>query len=104
MKTQHTPAPWTVGEYDENELAVVTTEHTVALLDQAYFCKRLSPSECIANAQLIAAAPEMLAALEKLLSVIDTHLSASDKMHAFNRFAVVEAEQALAKAKPKSSR
>jgi len=62
--TQHTPGPWAVGDLDRNgqrvvrnrDIEIVTCwHHSVGAIEK----------EMEANAKLIAAAPEMLAALEE---------------------------------------
>ena len=66
-ETQHTPGPWTVVRNDNTKRArtFITGETTVACL-----VRQGLPSD-EANARLIAAAPDLLAALEALLATAD---------------------------------
>ena len=68
---EHTPGPW---RSDSPYVSVAAGEHRkiVADCDQSF-----SDDECEANTRLIAAAPELLAALEQALAVIG-----SDEMRA----------------------
>lgn len=64
-KPKHTPGPWSVGRYpDDGSLAVVNEKLTIALMDQSFYGNQISKEKCEANAQLIAAAPDMLEALQ----------------------------------------
>jgi hypothetical protein len=61
---KHTKGPWkvrSVSQYD-----VVSKDEFIVACDNV----ALPDSECIANAKLIAAAPEMLEALELVLSFV----------------------------------
>jgi hypothetical protein len=58
METKHTPEPWSVAE-----AGCVPGSLLVALGDADDYC-RVVGNDCEANAALIAAAPDMLAALE----------------------------------------
>ena len=67
----HTPGPWRL---DSPYVSAPSGEHRKIVADcDQYF----SDDECEANTRLIAAAPELLAALEQALAVI-----ASDEMRA----------------------
>ena len=61
MNTNHTPGPWKVEKYITRREFVTDTKTTSA--DGSYLAK-VGPCNIEANAQLIAAAPELLAALE----------------------------------------
>jgi hypothetical protein len=66
MKAQYTPGPWSLSF-----LGVIAGDGTLAG-DHMVCGLRASPSdEEIANARLIAAAPELLEALEKLADAVD---------------------------------
>jgi len=81
MKTKHTPGPWTrdggniSGEWETGE------QVTIAITGVTRFCGDESggprdtrmKAENKANARLIAAAPELLAALKNLHALIDTN-------------------------------
>lgn len=67
MNTKHTPAPWTV-----NPKAKTNIRHgnlTIANCSSTHDGSRAE--EEIANAKLIAAAPELLEALEELMKVYE---------------------------------
>jgi hypothetical protein len=58
MSTQHTPGPWKVREDYAGAMSVVSHDH---------FLARVGPpntEQAVANARLIAAAPDLLAALQ----------------------------------------
>lgn len=63
--TGHTPGPWESHHQKmdsiDHEWSLQTTDHAFLLFN---FSPTLSPGECKANARLIAAAPDMLAALK----------------------------------------
>lgn len=77
-KTKHTPGPWKVGEENEfeaYEFVSITTESGVQIGD-------VSSDGCVddethANARLIAAAPDMLAALKQIESEMRAGLGSS---------------------------
>ncbi len=64
MRTAHTPGPW---RSESPYVSAPSGEHRtiVADCDQSF-----SDDECEANTRLIAAAPELLAALEQAVAVI----------------------------------
>lgn len=67
----HTPGPWTITrESDTHPLAIQTAEGTVAYVRHM---GRPDP-EWQANARLIAAAPELLAALESMVDMFERHI------------------------------
>lgn len=78
MKTKHIPGPWTIGEMIkipygmEYALAVpINASHTqisTVILEAPYVDDITDMNEGFANARLIAAAPELLQALERCLS------------------------------------
>lgn len=87
MNTQHTPATWyqrPTGS-DQNAVASENTGETIAVVYH----------DNEANAQLIAAAPELLEALDKLLRCTELNM---DDMEAETRQAIEQAEQAISKA------
>ena len=65
-KSKHTPGPWVIRETDEysEKLSIQTDEYYVALVDFSH--------DQTANARLIAAAPDMMEALESMLMARDT--------------------------------
>lgn len=72
-KSQHTPGPWNVASYDEDEteLAVTIDGYTICLLDQSYFADALPRVEVEANARLISTAPEMYTIIGHLITMDD---------------------------------
>lgn len=70
MNTQHTPGPWNVGDDSPNEYEGPTIENidTVIAVIPIDDINDSTPEER-ANARLIAAAPELLAALNYLQSM-----------------------------------
>lgn len=71
MKTQHTPGPW---RYVRENGSPSTGQHMVAGARPGYLAEvRDCGSGCVeANARLIAAAPELLAALVAAVELIET--------------------------------
>jgi len=69
MSKQHTPGPWRLGKKPEDGYIDINSDDhyalatVVRLMDTDEIAGRNSP-DCEANAHLIAAAPEMLEALE----------------------------------------
>ena len=73
-KAKHTEGPWTLRPLNEEigEYEIVGPRHSDETGESEYIavvCGGLPESE--ANARLIAAAPELLEALEELLSAVD---------------------------------
>ena len=71
-QTQHTPGPWNVGDDSPNEYEGPTVENidTVIAVIPIDDINDSSPEER-ANARLIAAAPDLLAALEQLKALAE---------------------------------
>jgi hypothetical protein len=69
----HTPGPWTVGRGADGLPIVHTPPDTFSPSGQgvAHICKRTMCQDHDANARLIAAAPELLAALKDTLSSLE---------------------------------
>jgi hypothetical protein len=94
MTTQHTPGPWQVKTYayrshivaDVREEGGIENWEGVASIDE-------SDGQGTANASLIAAAPELLAALNAML----THMGMDED--SWNRPTFEQARAAVAKAK-----
>jgi hypothetical protein len=68
MKTKHTPGPWKAY----NQIGSRILQSWYVGSDTAAVCRvgdgALSPEETVANARLIAAAPELLAALNLIIA------------------------------------
>jgi hypothetical protein len=70
--TQHTPGPWSQGE--DNPLNIYGNHASVANVHGTHPTGASTEEEAIANARLIAAAPELLAALRLAKNAIDAAL------------------------------
>lgn len=69
MSTKHTPGPWMIFENgDIGSAAVRTPEHTVI---KSGTVKGATIGEAMANAQLIAAAPDMLQRLRDIVAAYE---------------------------------
>lgn len=78
MTVKHTPGPWSIviddtgGEFTGWPSIVASPEIDCSVIHRAGFKQKfwgdLSQRECIANARLIAAAPDLLEALQRLLN------------------------------------
>ena len=69
MNTPHTPGPWmaTDNRQDDETINVHTWDGETGLLIAEIAHKRIIESEALANARLIAAAPDLLVACQKLV-------------------------------------
>ena len=66
---KHTPGPWFVAEPDSNEQPIVRAEH-IEIATCWHHCVESIRLEAEANARLIAAAPDLLAAVKMLLDEV----------------------------------
>lgn len=74
MNKQHTPGPWNVGDDSPNDYEgpmIDTRDRAVAVITIDHETE--STPEDRANARLIAAAPELLAALQRLTRAMDDY-------------------------------
>jgi hypothetical protein len=94
--TLHTPGPWQVSPYGN----ITSKSLTVASVEQIDF---VTESEKQANARLIAAAPDLLSALENLMArcVKDAEHYAPDGNEAIWAY-ISDASDAICKAKGKA--
>lgn len=99
METKHTPAPWTIQEDTADNWSILTEGKTIALssledIENGF----MTVEETQANAQLIAAAPELAEMLIKIKKVINNSehwwIDCPDK----GGFDLREIEQTLIKA------
>jgi len=67
MNAQHTPGPWAQAIHSPADIVVGDTQ----IASARYGLNGISRDQAIANARLIAAAPELLAALEAMLAKHD---------------------------------
>lgn len=97
MKTKHTPGPWKSKE--ENSLTIKTTEIFTNSVDVTNISEPIMRirhneeklSESIANAKLIAAAPDLLQALIKLSDAfLYEAMEKHDKTYTPNEFPAYE--------------
>lgn len=81
---QHTPGPWIIAQTSDGMLAVksVNPDDKFAICTFAGFRKRQ-----VEDARLIAAAPDLLAALDRLIAMYDSMflMLPDDEMSAFNK-------------------
>jgi Fe-S cluster biogenesis protein NfuA len=71
MNAKYSPAPWTETENDDGDLIVrMDKSHSIVVGNLEGSC-----TTCHANSSLIAAAPELLETVEKLLKIVEQHTS-----------------------------
>ncbi len=71
MKTQHTPGSWRIGDAGTTIFGPKTDEPSPVTIAHIAPGNRTTKVERQANARLIAAAPELLKALEDLSEIVD---------------------------------
>jgi len=74
MKTQHTPVPWAIRQHEKGFVVYYTDGEIRSNTAQCYdntVAEEHGTAE--ANARLIAAAPELLAALKSLIGSVSEH-------------------------------
>lgn len=72
MTTKHTPGPWLATGWENTVVNIPDTHHGGHLTICVYPASGRAPrSEAVANARLIAAAPDLLEALEAIRARID---------------------------------
>lgn len=74
--SKHTPGPWYVTASDPDGGMIVTEEETITY----WPCNDLDSAENMANARLIAAAPDMRAALNSIHAELDGKEWSSDTL------------------------
>lgn len=72
MTAQHTPGPWAFAKYSKKRFGLGCAGHGAWMFLQTIYEDADSP-ELRANARLMAAAPELLAALEEVLAYCVEH-------------------------------
>ena len=65
---KHTPGPWHITR---NDFCVWITNAGKAQIAKAFRPAGMTPETCDANARLIAAAPDMAAALQAIVAILD---------------------------------
>ena len=66
-ESMHTPGPWQQGRYGPESFEVQGEHRTLAIVRPVF-----SDAVTLANARLIAAAPELLAACERALAFVES--------------------------------
>lgn len=102
MSTQHTAGPWSAqtaaAERDEAQLCRIVSlnsaRHEIANVE-----RRADVGQMVANARLIAAAPELLEALDDLRLCVEYHAQRNEAVPLDNEH-LVKARAAIAKARP----
>jgi hypothetical protein len=89
MKTQHTPGPFPLSIMESGDNYVIVTNHG------SHFSKTFDPSA----ARLISAAPDLLSALEVLISRANSLDQSATHDGLQNCEAIAQAQEALRKAK-----
>lgn len=73
--SKHTPGPWLIEAQNSHTGAIATVHNTtdvwVEIWSENWIVTGMGPEEQSANARLIAAAPELLAALQAVLAEIE---------------------------------
>lgn len=108
--TQHTPGPWYIAHHtDIDGMKSIDIRHCCDIphsTPQIHQVARL-PENTMANAHLISAAPDLLSALETLLSAVEFiecqsdegRLFSIERLHMGHDKGIREAKEAIAKAK-----
>jgi hypothetical protein len=91
MNTKHTPGPWAVVHSSEGYS--VGAQHKPGCFPKTRLCDMVTGTQ--QDAELIAAAPELLAALKRLIDCPATNL---DDLEPEDCEAILQAERAIAKA------
>lgn len=101
MSEKHTPGPWCVSEDDASGQAVVRGEH-IEIATCWHHCVGSIEIEMRANARLVAAAPDLLAALQGAIGALefsqDFHRDLGNEDQAFAADRLDAARAAIAKA------
>ena len=87
-QTNHTPGPWEIDDAAFDGLDIVSPQGRVAMLNNGEPCE---DADIWANARLIAAAPDMLAALVWAVETADTEQYEAD-WYAAARAAIAKAK------------
>jgi len=102
MSAQHTPGPWFVQRHQESSTRAITTTPGSAKGDIANVWAGLGSKDVEADARLIAAAPDLLAALieakEQYAALLADSLQKSHKHLVEQSPVLVAASAAIAKA------
>lgn len=96
MASNHTPGPWKMNDLRHQRAGKIKIEHDCAVSGQygltSHVANVMSRSECAdGNANLIAAAPELLEACEALLRALPSEFNGSPELR--------QAHEAISKAR-----
>jgi hypothetical protein len=99
MTAKHTPGPWRIfTTMDGTKLIGIGDSNGEGIIDAGFGVWREGDPEAIANARLIAAAPDLVDALEELLDACN-ELNDAYNSRMIDPHAMSSARAALAKAK-----
>ena len=100
MHTKHTPGPWHVDPSEQNThlTSVFHGEENRGYLPRPWNVAICTGPQSLANARLIAAAPDMLAALEELAETAPLDIEAEDSVNEYRKFVMRTARKAITKA------
>lgn len=94
-KTKHTPGPWVIGQSGDLDTPIFCNGKDAINV----FAGETGQLQAEANARLIAAAPEMLEALERIIDQIDSTTSRVSNNYELLHAILIGARTAVAKAK-----
>lgn len=99
--TKHTPGPWAITRYStsDGQLRIVTDDNQALPLASVNYGDGITMKTTAANARLIAAAPDLLEALKKVLAFAEAPVS----MSADHDGILAEVRAAIAKATGKTA-
>lgn len=97
MKTTNTPGPWHVGIKQAEQ--IVYNDKGWAVANATVYHGKEDLAEVKANARLIAACPDLLAACEQLVAWMDSGLTPNEQDHGLLVDGARKARAALAKAR-----
>ena len=103
MNTKHTPGPWKTVQA-KSAISIKAHDGLVTIANIGWMLRANYPDTCEANARLIAAAPDLLAAcelathdLQRMMALLEVHAKMSFKGGSFESN-LAELKEAIAKA------
>lgn len=93
MKTAHTPGPWSQPNYNKFGLTPGKNGMMIEIINE------VAPEEMIANANLIVAAPELLAALKRMTNEFLTQIQFAGQNSTLFYDCLNQAKSAISKAR-----
>lgn len=93
-RPRHTPGPWTIFENGDIGSASVRTPDTLVIA--AGQVRGATIGEAMANARLIAAAPELLAACEEFVRKVESGKARSRRSYAEMKAALAKVREEVA--------